>query len=85
MAPGISYMYMQDSILRTTVVQGCKCMHLYIFKSSSSLLVHSSQVPCEYNGIQSSVEWFCSLDEILQASATLPLSGTVYMRFLHLV
>ena len=35
-------------------------------------------MPCEYNGTQNSIEWFCSLNEVLRASATLPSSGTVY-------
>lgn len=48
-----------------------------VFKSSSSLLVDSSQVPCKYNDTRNSIEWFCSLDEILRESATLPSSSTV--------
>ena len=49
-----------------------------VFKSSSPLLVYSSRVPCKYNGTQHLIEWLCSLDEILQASATLPLISTIY-------
>ena len=50
-----------------------------VLKSSNSLLVHLSQVPCEYNGTQNSIEWFCILDKILRASATLSSSGSVCM------
>ena len=53
--------------------------YVLVFKSliMSSLLVHPSRVPCEYNGTRKSIEWFCILDEILRASAMLPLSDTV--------
>ena len=76
MAFGISCVYMQDSVLHSycgTRMQN----YVLVFTSSSSLLVHSSRVPCKYNSTRNSIEWFCLLDKILQASATLPLSGTV--------
>ena len=78
MASGISCVYVQDSSYALYYCGTGMQKYALVFKSLSSLLVHLSQVPCEYNGTQNSIEWFCLLDEILRASVTLPLSGTVH-------
>ena len=72
MASGISCVYVQDSMLHSYCGTG---MHLNLIFEFS--IVHLSQVPCKYNGSRNSIEWFCLLNEILRASAMLPLSGTI--------
>ena len=71
-----------DSIILCTMVRICKNYALkFTYSSPSLMLVTVFECLVSATMIQNSIEWFCLLDEILQVSVMLSLSGTVVEQY----